>query len=113
MFNIFKKGQKVHSPKTGNIVEFVQENPGIIIDVRTEGEYEEGSIKEALTEFDYSSGEFETKLDFLDKDKTYYLYCRSGNRSGKAAQLMKEKGFEDVHNIGGYNGLVEAGFEKK
>ena len=62
--------------------------------------------------YNYSSGEFEEKLDSLDKTKTYYLYCASGNRSGKAAVLMKEKGFENVHNLGGYEDLVESGFEK-
>mgnify|MGYP003627287782 CR=1 FL=1 len=48
-------------------------------------------------------------MDSLDKTKN----CASGNRSGKVAQLMKEKGFEKVHNLGGYNDLVESGFEKK
>lgn len=63
--------------------------------------------------YNLTSGEFEEKLDSLDKSKTYYLYCASGNRSGKAAEIMKENGFENVHNLGGYNDLVEAGFEKK
>jgi len=33
------------------------------------------------------SGEFESKLDSLDKDKTYFRYCRSGNCSGKATRI--------------------------
>ncbi|MDZ7680804.1 MAG: rhodanese-like domain-containing protein [Fodinibius sp.] len=49
------------------------------------------------------------QLKSLDKDKTYYLYCRTGNRSGQAAELMVENGFDNVYNIGGYQDLVDAG----
>ncbi|MEP1151462.1 MAG: rhodanese-like domain-containing protein [Balneola sp.] len=109
MFNLFKKkdGTQVIS-----VEQVMEDKEGIIIDVRTEREYEQGSIKEALVGYDLTSGEFAEKLDSLDKEKTYYLYCASGNRSGKAARLMTEKGFENVHNLGGYNDLVESGFEK-
>lgn len=84
---------------------------GTIIDVRNRQEYSGGHLKEADYNWDYTSGEFKQKLDQLDKDKTYYLHCRSGNRSGKAAKLMKQRGFEHVYNIGGYQDLVNAGFE--
>jgi phage shock protein E len=110
MFNFFKKEQSSHKV---SVEQAMDDNKGVIIDVRTEGEYEQGSIKEALVGYDYSSGEFEEKLDSLDKDGTYYLYCRSGNRSGRAAKLMAEKGFKNVHNLGGYQDLLKAGYEKK
>lgn len=113
MFNFFKKDQKTNSSSTEQAVENRIADEGIIIDVRTKNEYDQGSIKEALTGYDLTSGEFEEKLDSLDKDKTYYLYCRSGNRSGKAAKLMTERGFKNVNNLGGYSDLLKAGFEKK
>lgn len=87
------------------------EQEGVVIDVRTPKEYGEGHLRIADYNFDYTSGEFEQKLDELDKEETYYLHCRSGNRSGKAAKLMRKKGFEHVYNIGGFQDLVEAGFE--
>lgn len=109
----FQKERELHSISSEQAVENRIVDEGIIIDVRTEGEYDNGSLKGARVGYDLSSGEFEEKLDSLDKSKTYYLYCASGNRSGKAAQLMKEKGFEKVHNLGGYNDLIESGFEEK
>lgn len=89
----------------------VDEEPGIIIDVRTRGEYDAGHLAKAEYQYDVTTGEFEAKINSLDKTKTYYLYCRSGNRSGKAASIMKERGFTNVYNIGGYSELVSAGFD--
>lgn len=108
----FQKERELHKITPEKAVENRIETEDIIIDVRTKGEYDNGSLKGALVGYNYSSGELEEKLDSLDKSQTYYLYCASGNRSGKAARLMKEKGFENVHNLGGYNDLVESGFEK-
>jgi len=111
MFNIFKKEQQANSVSKENVLEFVENNPGVIIDVRTQDEYDSGHLAEADLQFDLMSGEFAQQLDSLDKSKTYYLYCRSGNRSGKASRLMKDKGFENVYNIGGYSDLKNQGFE--
>ncbi len=111
MYNFLDLGQEKSTPPEKSIVELVNENPGVIIDVRTQGEYDAGHLADADFQFDFRSGEFESKLDSLDKSKTYYLYCRSGNRSGQSAKIMKDRGFENVHNIGGYQDLVDAGFE--
>lgn len=88
-----------------------QETPGVVIDVRTRDEFKSGHLALANHNFDVLSGEFQSKLDSLDKNETYYLYCRSGNRSGQAAKLMKEKGFEKVYNIGGFGSLANSGLE--
>lgn len=87
------------------------EDSGVVIDVRSKGEFSEGHLKITNHNFDVMSGEFEQKMDSLDKNKTYYLYCRTGNRSGKAASIMKNHGFEKVYNVGGFHHLVQAGFE--
>jgi rhodanese-related sulfurtransferase len=50
---------------------------------------------------DYNSSDFEQQLDGLDKSKTYLVYCRSGNRSGKACHTMLDKGFKQVYNLDG------------
>lgn len=89
----------------------MQKDRGVIIDVRTHGEYNEGHLTEADLQTNYMNGEFQQQLGSLDKAKTYYLYCRSGNRSGKAARIMKMQGFDNVYNVGGYEQLARAGFE--
>lgn len=88
-----------------------EEQPGIVIDVRTKEEYNEGHLAESDQHHDFLNGDFKAQLDSLDKDETYYLYCRSGNRSGQAANLMAKNGFENVYNIGGFQDLVDAGLD--
>ena len=89
----------------------IDETSGIIIDVRTQEEYDAGHLQRADFHFDLRNGDFEDQLVFLDKNKTYYLYCRTGNRSGKAVTIMKQNGFKNVYNIGGIDDLREAGFQ--
>ena len=91
--------------------EKIEEEKGVVIDVRSKMEYEEGHLKATDELIDFNAGEFHNKVDSLDKDKTYYLYCRSGNRSGQAARLMKSKGFENVYNVGGFDDLARSGLE--
>jgi len=93
--------------------ELLQEGPGDIIDVRTRNEYNNGHLKKTDYNYDMSSSDFEENVEKLDKDKNYFLYCRTGARSGRATQMMKRKGFEHVYNIGGIQSLVNAGFEKE
>lgn len=118
MFNIFsnKTDEKETQRIDISVEEFKEmktETPGIIIDVRTKGEYEEGHLVEADHQYDLMNGDFAAQLDSLNKDETYYLYCRSGNRSGQAARMMKQNGFEKVYNVGGFQDLANAGFETK
>jgi phage shock protein E len=80
-----------------------------VVDVRTPEEYADGHLTGAINS-DYRNGDFAEEMKDWDKDKVYYLYCASGNRSGKAAELMKEAGFKHIYNVGGYTPLKEAGF---
>lgn len=91
--------------------EKLEEERGVVIDVRTKGEYEDGHLAMTDQQIDFMSDNFQDKVDELDKEKTYYLYCRSGNRSGQAARIMKNKGFEKVYNVGGFEKLARKGFE--
>ena len=70
----------------------------IIIDVRTPEEFANEHIENALN-LDYYSEKFRDELNKLDKEKTYLIYCRSGNRSGKALSIMKELAFREVYNM--------------
>ncbi|MBB6612473.1 rhodanese-like domain-containing protein [Pontibacter sp. Tf4] len=85
---------------------------GVLIDVRTQEEFASGHLQGAANS-DLLNGDFAKSLDGLDKEKTYYLYCKSGNRSGKAAKLMQDAGFKNVFNIGGYEELKSAGLPTK
>ncbi|MEM6647937.1 MAG: rhodanese-like domain-containing protein [Bacteroidota bacterium] len=83
----------------------------VVLDVRTPAEYADGHLVQAPN-IDVMNDEFTDHVRDLDKDKTYYLYCRSGGRSGKATRIMRAMGF-DAHNVGGYADLVDAGFASK
>lgn len=111
LFYLSKKQAGQPALNAGELKDKMADDPGIIIDVRTGREHAGGHLKKTKHNFDVMSGEFEQQLDRLDKDQTYYLYCRSGSRSGKAANIMKRNEFENVYNIGGFRDLVNAGFE--
>jgi rhodanese-related sulfurtransferase len=72
----------------------------ITLDVRTPGEFAEGHIEGAQL-IDFQSGNFENEISSLDKNATYAVYCRSGNRSGKAVKVMHDAGFHNVYNLNG------------
>ena len=73
----------------------------VILDVRTEEEVEEGYIPGAINIDIYLGQEFIEELEKLDKSKNYYVYCRSGNRSGQACAIMNSIGFENAYNLEG------------
>lgn len=77
----------------------------VILDVRTEGEWNEGIIPGAINIDIYKGQGFIYKLDELDKSKKYYVYCRSGARSGQACNIMQQIGFENTFNLSG--GIME------
>src|SRR6056300_1321984 len=68
----------------------------ILIDVRTPGEVNAGYIDGADAFIDYNGASFQSEINKLDKEKTYVMYCRSGGRSGRAAEFMVKNGFKDV-----------------
>lgn len=78
-----------------------QDDKAVILDVRTDQEIEEGYIPGAKMIDIYKGQEFIDEIDKLDKDKNYYVYCRSGNRSGQACAIMDQKGFKNTYNLQG------------
>jgi phage shock protein E len=72
----------------------------ITLDVRTPGEFAEGHVEGARL-IDFQSGNFENEIATLDKNATYAVYCRSGNRSGQAVKVMQDAGFTNVFNMNG------------
>jgi rhodanese-related sulfurtransferase len=77
-----------------------QDKDAIILDVRTAAETEAGVIEGAIV-IDFLAGDFDKKIKDFDKNKSYYVYCRSGNRSGKACSIMEQLGFAQLANLEG------------
>ena len=70
----------------------------MVIDLRTEKEFENGKIGSSLN-IDFQKREFIDNLNKLDKQKPYIIYCESGNRSLKASHVMKSLGFKMIYHL--------------
>jgi rhodanese-related sulfurtransferase len=96
--------------KTENKVQIISASVGktmldesesiILLDVRTLSEYNEGHIENALL---LPLAEIQTTAETVipDKAKTYIIYCRSGNRSRQAADILLEMGYLNIYDMGG------------
>jgi len=71
----------------------------VIIDVRTPAEFAGGHLEGALN-IDVQSPAFAAQVSALDPDADYFIYCRSGNRSGQAIVQMSNMGFSSMTNGG-------------
>ncbi len=77
----------------------------VVLDVRTEDEYNQGHLKNSLNLDIYKGQGFIYNLEELDKNKKYYVYCRSGGRSEQACSIMDQLGFSNAYNLAG--GIME------
>ena len=83
--------------------EAIQGKEVVLVDVRTPEEYAEGFIQGAINIDYFDQQSFIKQISALDKKEPVYLYCRSGNRSMKAARQLVTLGFEKVYDLaGGY-----------
>ncbi len=78
----------------------LDEDNYIVIDVRTEEEYNTGHVVGALN---IPYDEIDEHVD-LDKNKTILVYCKSGNRSGTAYTILKDLGYK-VFDLGAYQDI--------
>lgn len=69
----------------------------VLLDVRTEAEYQQGHIAGAIN-FDISSPTIMEDIENLNNSKTYIVYCRSGGRSQLASMIMKQKGLKVINS---------------
>jgi phage shock protein E len=111
--NLFTKTQESYSTvDCGELEQIIaQEGSNIqLIDVRTEGEHAGGHIPNSEN-INLMGPDFVTKLEFLDREKAYYVYCASGNRSRTACSQMVHMGFKNVSNVKmgmmGWTGEIE------
>ena len=87
------------------ISQFQSDENALILDVRTPEEFETSRIPNSKNIDFYNPQNFMQEIEKLNKDNSYYLYCRTGVRSANSCQLMNELGFNKVYNLLG--GIVE------
>lgn len=87
------------------VSQFEADENAVILDVRTEDEFNEGFIANAINIDIHRGQDFVNEIETLDKNKNYYVYCRSGMRSAKACEIMNQLGFENAYNLIG--GITE------
>ncbi|MGH1436856.1 MAG: rhodanese-like domain-containing protein [Lewinella sp.] len=104
----FNSRGKYENIDAGTFIGLSKEPNTVILDVRQPGEIAEGKIKGAKA-INVLAGNFMEEVDKLPKDKTYLVYCRSGNRSGMACGKMAGLGFAKLYNLqGGYGAWLRA-----
>jgi phage shock protein E len=69
-----------------------------LIDVRSAGEFSGGHIDGAAN---IPVDALARRVSEIPKDKPVVLYCQSGARSSRAAEMLKSQGYQSVHNLGG------------
>lgn len=95
------------------LIEEQKDNPDfIILDVRTPEEYAAGHLPGAVNLCYTCAGEFQDGLAVLDKDATYLVYCRTGNRGRAAVNAMSVSGFTDIYHLDtGITQWIAEGYE--
>lgn len=82
-----------------------------LVDVWTTEEFGVSHLKNAQN-ICVTDDDFQEKIKDLDKTKPVYVYCRSGNRSARAAKILEENGFTKVYDLqGGITSWDEEGLE--
>lgn len=104
MFDLFKSIFKSGAYENLNAEEFITKlgntPDAVLLDVRTPAELVGNKIEGAVN-LDYYAPGFVGQLSGLDREKTYLLYCRSGQRSANACRTMHGLGFTKLFNLSG------------
>lgn len=97
----FSGGARTQELSGASFMETYQETLGaVLLDVRTPSEFAAGHLDGALN-VDFDNPTFTGEVQKLDKEKPYFVYCRSGNRSGQAITIMKNEGFKNISELEG------------
>ena len=92
------------------MVKLLEDNPGVLLDIRTPEEVSKGFLKDASF-INFYDESFLQKASWIKKNQPIYVYCHAGRRSSKAAEMLIELGFKEVYNlVGGYSKWVEDGY---
>ena len=98
-----EKNESVFLIDTHELKEAVTQHNVQLIDLRTPNEFSSGHIENAVNVDFFNQNNFKATFTKLDKKKPLYIYCRSGNRSSRAAKQLAGLGFEKIYDLkGGY-----------
>ena len=101
--------QAVENVSAVEFKEKLTHGTGVLVDVRTPDEFAKGHIESARL-MDFYSDDFKDQVLTLDSADTVFVYCRSGNRSSQAVEIMRASGITQiVHLAGGINSWNKAG----
>ena len=101
ILGVMVSGLRAQSVQTVDAVKFKQlvaAGDGLLLDVRTPGEYMRGHIQ-GSTNINIADPAFVSKVNLLQKDKTILVYCLSGSRSDAAADYMSRMGFKKIYTL--------------
>ena len=92
------------------MLKLLEDNPGVLLDVRAPEEISKGFLKNASF-INFYDENFLEKASWIKKNQPIYVYCHAGGRSSKAAEMLIELGFREVYNlVGGYSKWLEDGY---
>jgi len=97
-----KQEQNITALSTKEASNLIEKHKGdsdfVILDIRTPGEYQSGHLQNAVM-IDFYSKSFADEIGRLDKEKSYLVYCRSGNRSARSMDLFKKLQFQKIYHL--------------
>ena len=105
--NIYsEKYRKYQVVDTNGAVSLMDDDELIIIDVREEKERKAGFLSNDLN---IPMGQVKAKMDTLDESKNILVYCKSGTRSDRIADILSKNDFQKVSSLkGGFNAWLKA-----
>ena len=111
-FGVFGQTNKFKTVDVAEFAKAVADTSYVVLDVRTPAEHAEGHIPGTHFNIDVLEDSYtELALKTLPKGKLVALYCRSGNRSKKAARILAENGYQVLELGTGFRGWAAAGKE--
>ena len=105
--NIYsEKNRKYQVVDTNGAVSLMDDDDLIILDVREEKERKAGFLS---NDINIPMGQLKAKMDTLDKSKNILVYCKSGTRSDRIADILSKNDFQKVSSLkGGFNAWLKA-----
>jgi rhodanese-related sulfurtransferase len=102
MFGLFKR--IFGRPGEMVLIEAIKDG-AVLVDVRNTEEFSTGNIKGSIN---IPLDQLPDQIGKLKKNKTTVVFCASGMRSGRAKSILKENGFQNVINGGGWRSVLSA-----
>ncbi len=110
IIDLFKRAPSISPTEARAYIEQRRPSEYCLLDVRQPAEYEEGHLPGALL---IPLSDLQGSLGQIGQEKTVIVYCRSGNRSLSATNLLRAAGFRNVFNMDGgilsYDGAIASG----